>query len=711
MTSKSFYSKLIRNELRRNIWAAALSLLGFLCAGPFQILVSVQNIQNTEYSPSQLENMLEILGGELESNLLNRIGIMIMATLCGIALFRFWHDRRQVDFYGALPIRREGLYLVKFVTGLLLVLPAYFLNGLISAAIVVGSGAPVDWTRVLVCIAFDLFTFLMFYACAIVCTLLSGNTIFAAVLNGWMLFSPFVVAEVWTASASHFYHTYSDWMNHVYYYTPVAGLLNVRTNLPFEDLFGKVVLPVYVVVTAALLVLSVMLFRRRKGECAGQALALRPLMLPLKIYTCLAAGPAFAWVCTSLFNTERDGGWLLLYTAIGVVVVHCVMEAIYDADVRSIFHHLPTLAAVTAAAVALTFGMERDIFRYDAWTPRESRLQWVQLNSVYEYRADDRVLQMGNGFRSNSEGLSSDELIHAAVAIGEKGTQNLDLFEVDTDSGESFPDASCYEVELSYGSANGFARSRTYRIPVDEESRQLLNTILYSEEYLSCTNGVFRYEKNMEEKPGKSPALLLTDPLRDVDRTLRDPDLISALIDALKADVLDFTPEEAATETPMVKIALGIARDTEDIAHGDSPAYYSDSVSVYPSYQRTLKLLENSAGFVSEPLRADEVLRIRIHDYRKQKLESGNSRVASARADAESGYDFSVIDPEQISALLPYLVNTNDMDRFGCVVNDNLSADVLLTSGSYIYMSFLADDIPEDLIDSLRPQTDTLMED
>ena len=42
MTSKSLSFKLVLDEARRNLWALALSVLGFLFAGPLPLLVYLQ---------------------------------------------------------------------------------------------------------------------------------------------------------------------------------------------------------------------------------------------------------------------------------------------------------------------------------------------------------------------------------------------------------------------------------------------------------------------------------------------------------------------------------------------------------------------------------------------------------------------------------------------------------------------------------------------
>ena len=702
MTSRNFYSKLIRNELRRNIWALALAVLGFLCAGPLPILGTLQNIreyQNDPDIPSRaITNLLENLASQLETSSLTRVGMMIMATLCGVALFRFWHNRQQVDFYGALPIRREGLYFVKFMTGLLLVLPAYFLNWIISAAIVATSGAAVNWGCAVGTVAFDLFTFLLFYAAAILCTLLSGNTVFAIVLDGWLFLSPALLQSIPDFYGSNFYNTYC--VDGTFWISPFLGLL-VKADFPLTEDFCKVYLPLYIVMTVAALVLSVVIFRRRRGECAGQALALKQLRLPLKIYTCLLAGIGFAWVFVSIFSMINII-WLSLCIAIGVIVCHGAMEAIYDADVRSIFRNLPTMAILIVAAVAFNFGMEYDMFGYDTWTPRESGVKWVVANDYARIHPDRvknyaSVHNIYNYYNGSEEGrMRSEELIHAAVRLSELGTQNLALFDECNEP--------AYRLTLVYGSSSGLSKSRQYFIPICDESTELLNTLLYSEEFLTAHSEIFLFADLLEQETEGHPVVYLNDILRGTHLyyPLRDEDRIQALIEALKADVLDFTPEQAATDSPVAMLSLSIVDGKEN-----GERY---GIAVYSSYQRTLALLADYAEFTPEPLRAEDILKISISSSIRDNMINIMLNGASAEPvenDPDYEYtDIEITDPAQISALLPYLYVSENRDRIG-FEKLTTSTEVLLRDGYSVRMELAVDDVPEEFWVSLMPHTTT----
>ena len=700
MTSKNFYSKLTRNELRRNIWALALAVLGFLCAGPLPILGTLQHIREYQNDPNissrQIGNLLENLASQLETTSPTRIGMIIMATLCGVALFRFWHNRQQVDFYGALPIRREGLYFVKFMTGLLLVLPAYILNWVISAAVVATSGTAVNWGRVVGTVAFDLFTFLLFYAAAILCTLLSGNTVFAIVLDGWLFLSPALLQAIPDFYGSNFYSTYC--VDGTFWISPFLGLLN-KADFPLTEDFCKVYLPLYIVMTVAALVLSVVMFRKRRGECAGQALALKQLRLPLKIYTCLVAGIGFAWVFVTIFGMINII-WLSLCIAIGVIVCHGAMEAIYDADVRSIFRNLPTMAILIVAAVAFNFGMEYDLFGYDAWTPRESGVKWVVANDyarIHPDRVKDyaSVHNIYNYYNGSEEGrMRSEELIHAAVRLSELGTQNLALFDECNEP--------TYRLTLVYGSSTGLSKSRQYFIPVSDESTELLNTLLYSEEFLTAHSEIFLFANQLEQETEGHPVVYLNDILRGTHLyyPLRDEDRVQALTEALKADVLDFTPEQAATDSPVAMLSLSIV-DGKENNYGRTYG-----VAIYSSYQRTLALLADYAEFTPEPLRAEDILKINLSSYTYDIMVN---RRSAEEIDADPDYEYTdveITDPAQISALLPYLYVSENRDRIG-FGKLTTSIEVLLRDGYSVRMELAVDDVPEEFWVSLMPHTVT----
>lgn len=693
MTSKNLSFKLVRDEARRNIWALALSILGFLFAAPLPVVIFIQQgfsrgnqlgLDRAEAVEQMLENLPHIL-----CEVFPRLGLVLMAAICGIALFRFLHDRRQVDFYHALPIRRETLYAAKFLTGLLLVLPAYLAARLLAVVIAIGAGlgSAIVWGDLFVYIGVDLLSFFVIYGISILCTVVCGNTICAIVLNGWALFSLAVVKQIYEFFAYTFYPTHAINDISIWYFSPVLGVLDMEGELQTME---TVMLAVYMAAGIAALALSFVLFRIRRSERAGKAIAFEPFKLPLKVYVCMVAGMAFGGILSSIFGYSVLI-WMLLFTAVGTAVCHCVMEAIYDADIRSAFHHLPMLAVVTAASLALTAGLKADIFGYSKWLPKESSVEWVELYNLYtQEKYTGTNIGRYYGF-SSDERLTDPAVVQSMLRLTELGVENLDLlyakhmsyYDADMEK-ELQGENGFYDITIRYGLPFGREKLRFYSIPITDESTELLNSVLYSEDYLFWHNQAFRFAENMKEYPELEPVAVVTDCLRQKSiQTLRDSGQVNALVKAVQADAVDATPEQAAVEGPVFTIELSAYFDeTKPVG---SRVRLNNQVAVYPSYQRTLALLAEYADIVPQPLSVEEVSSVRIADNRDRGEDGADSW-------------FTVSDPDEIARLLEGAVANEDCDRYGLRVVSGVEVMVTLMDGNVVYLSYRVETIPEDLL-------------
>ncbi len=693
MTLKNLSFKLVRSEVSRNLWALALSILGFLLAAPLPMIIRAQDqLAEIGYWEITEETARSTIAAELpkmltgESNMMPRLGLMIMAALCGIVLFRFLHDRRQVDFYCSLPVRRSGLYATKFTAGLLLVLPAYFVVELLAAVVAVCYGAKIPWGPFLQCIGIDLLAFFTVYGISILCAVVCGNTMFSFMLNGWAHCSVMVAVEVYDIFARQYYPAYSS--QNLYdstVYCPVIGFL--RTD---ESIVGRF-LPGYVLIGAAALALSVVLFCRRASERAGTAVAFRQLQLPLKIYTCIVLGMGSACMIDDIIGPTSNL-WLLLFVAIAVAACHCITEAAYDADIRSGFRHPGMLLAVTAASLALTFGLQQDVFGYSAWLPKTERVEWVGL---YDLTA----IEESSGARTEAQRqqfgqkITDPEVVQAVLQLSRMGTENLDLLASQALTWRETEEVAerrkqvdrYYHLIIGYGLRGERMTERQYCIPIDGESEGLINTILYSRDYLFGYNNAFRFTEYLKENPDRKPMAVLEDALRGDLSTLRDPAQMEKLIAALQADVLDFTPAQAAEEGQIGWIRLS----TYDPDNMDKAGReYGYRVSIYPSYHRTLELLQAYVKYEPAPLRAEEISSLTVWD----------GRVREGSEEYDEWVQYTTNHQEEIAALIDNLVTREDCDRFGIRISSRVRVSLVLENGKYIEMSYPVDHVPEEML-------------
>ena len=178
MMSRSSSSKgLVRDGVRRSLWAVVLSTLAFVVS---MLLPSLMNMQQaledrkgmivdgaraSELAQSwkySLADAASYIGGE---NALVKLAVILLAVVAGTAMFAYLHDKRKVDFYHSLPVSREKLYLVNFVTGAVCVIVPYLVLRVLTlvCAHAMGFGEAISVGTYLGVILCDILFFLLLF--------------------------------------------------------------------------------------------------------------------------------------------------------------------------------------------------------------------------------------------------------------------------------------------------------------------------------------------------------------------------------------------------------------------------------------------------------------------------------------------------------------------------------------------------------------------
>ena len=155
MTSRNLFFKLMKEDLKRRLWAIGFSVLALFFAMPMAAAMGIGEIGN-QYkqwliSGTGYENMVpealrqtkilrlagEILGFE---NYALFMVVGAAAMILGLTGFLYLHSKKQIDFYNSLPVKREMLFTVKFLDGFLIILAAYLINMFAAFGIFCGNG-------------------------------------------------------------------------------------------------------------------------------------------------------------------------------------------------------------------------------------------------------------------------------------------------------------------------------------------------------------------------------------------------------------------------------------------------------------------------------------------------------------------------------------------------------------------------------------------
>lgn len=683
MTSKNFSSKgLLGNSMRRNLWALVLSGVGFFLSLLLPALMTMQNaleqrvLDLKEIPQAHVEinwqnamnNAASMLSG---GNLFVKIVFIVLAVVCGVAMFAYLHSRQKVDFYHSLPISRTRLFANNFLTGVVCTFSTYLvmLAITVACAYAMGCGEAVRWDEIGGAMLCNLIVFLLIYALTVLTTVVCGNTIITLLLLAWVFFSPMLVRVLQFCLFYKFYDTFTAnagqlvgaiRLTPVVQYFVLHGTHYIGEHVigvlqPGESALGLLV--GYLVAAAVVTALALFLFRIRKSERAGTALAFTPTKLPIKVYMCLVMGVAFGWV----FGMIAGNFWFWPGLVVGTVLFHWIVEIIYAFDFRAIFAKPLHLLAILVVLVAGMLAMQFDVTGYDTWLPDRDDLTAVDINGSGEPALTDP---------------SNIDAVHRLMEIGVQAMQ-----EEDTD-GDGSLSYTFVTVNCQMGSRTA---ARQYMLPETEEVIALLDQIEQSEEYKRAKWSLFNFDTASTD-PERQPMITVNaetaDGISSVE--LRQPGQITQVIETLREEALAGTQDSR----PVMDVELYYLN-----SEGDQE--YCGTASVTEANTRTLALIEQLTGLTPVPMRAEDISSLQI-GYQ-----------VSIGQDASEWRTIEVTDPADIQALLDnaftnYLTGANGY-RYANGENYTVDIYVVMETGEQRNLQYLQSDWPAEIVDKYRP--------
>lgn len=649
MMSRNSCSKgLVRDCMKRNLWAIVLSTVGFFMAQLLPVIMTAQhslsahkqdlvNLSAADAAASwqgYVESVGEMLGGQ---NVFVKLAVIILAVTCGISMFAYLHNRRKVDFYHSLPISRSRLFAVDYATGALCALVPYLVMHLLSivCACAMGFGEAVSASLVGVMISNVIFFFLL-YAMAAATTIFCGNTIITLLLGLWVYFGPVLVKVLWNGLLGIFFTTYyagESPVNCVFgnklcpmvHYFGVNGTHYMTsgfsayayTGTPYGDMVPSAVgtLVGYAVAAVVITALALFLFRIRKSERAGTALAFKPAKLPVKVIISAVMGAALAELFYLIVDSSKLWFWVGL--VLGTVIFHCVVEIIYAFDFRAIFRKPIHLAVILAVLVGGMLTMQADVFGYDKWLPDEGRIEAVSVDYNMGYE--------------NSRFLSEPENIAAVRQLAAIGVEHMD----------NLDDSNGYLV-TAFRMKNGKIKTRGYSLPYSEEVSQLENQVYQSAEYKKVSWTLFNLGE-VQEGCHRTLAFYTNGGGNDCAGTLANEQQVNEIIETLKGEALSHT----ADAMPVLHIEF--AQEGSNAAM-NSDYYGEGGACVTEKDVKTLALIKQYAGVEPKPLSSENVQSAMLSIYLPEK---------------DCWQNMDVTDRADIDALLKNAVNIDAMNLYG----------------------------------------------
>ncbi|MBQ7795639.1 MAG: hypothetical protein IJ374_03650 [Lachnospiraceae bacterium] len=582
------------------------------------------------------------------ANVMNIATIAVSAIIMALTGFMFLHSRKQVDFYHSIPIRRELLFAVKYLDGILIVVSMYLLNMVLAIGVLAINGIelstliPVSLTTFAVHVG----GFLINYGLMVIAVMLTGN-FFISILGGIVLFAYIPAAIALVQGLMYlFFSTINTrgismetWMING---SPISYYINMVVEGSGMELekYGTLLDSVGIagIVGLIMAVIALFLYTKRPSESAGKSMAFKITKMPIKI---LLVVPITIAAAILFWNIYYSLPWAVFGFIIGLVVTHAIVEIIYHFEFRKLFANLPHMGVSAVLALAVIAVFRFDLVGYDTYKPEESKFKgasiyvsnfndWNDYGLPYQYGSGSGMHQSwrymsGDEYAANNMSVTDYDIVSRIADAGISDAQWAKEYRY---SGEDIvrDEGFWTTMEIGYQLQNGKTVYRNYHVNVTE-LLDVFEALYTTAEYKNGINPVLSYD--IDNISGIYEAKR-----SEIQEVNADKALQEKLLNTYKEEMIALTLEERANETPVTSLRFLTLAEYEYltyVSHGRSVNFTGDFriedmnnvnfFPVYPSFTKTLELLKEAGIDDFGPVDVDDVERMEIYsDYYTDEL-------------------------------------------------------------------------------------------
>jgi ABC-2 type transport system permease protein len=422
----------------------------------------------------------------------------ISAAFSAMAVFSHLYNAKSAGLMGALPFRREAVFLTQTLAGIVCFWAANVLVFLLAAGAEAGAGllkAGLPYLGQLLAIVWLLN--LAFGGLAVLCAQLTGHILALPAAYAMLSFAAVVVEEIVRKILNTLVFGLSGWGSSLTFLSPPVKLIGTDF-IPIyseqlaadgsQQLLGSVFLgwgwlAGYAAVSALLLLLALSLYRQRRMETAGDFIAVKALRPVFKYCFAVGCGLVLTYVLwNTLDGTGRFAGTAMLLRIlptllIGASLGYFIAEMLTRKTLRVFKSAWRGFAILTVTLAALTLLCEMNAFGFETRLPDTA----LAAKAVVSSSGWNAVLTSDQGI-ADVTALQSSIVAHKAqheqaLTDGENTVfVSIDYYDAD----ESVFMSRRYrlaEQSADIGKLTGVMNSReavdtrkTTRIPVTEDS-------------------------------------------------------------------------------------------------------------------------------------------------------------------------------------------------------------------------------------------------
>ena len=766
MTSRNSFFNLLKEDFRRRLWTVILSSLVFFATFVVAFTMVLQNLVS-DYSRASYNYTNEIMVERVSSRLCQdfygvypwfMLVAVVGAVICGMSGFAYLHSRKQMDFYHSLPIKRETIFAVRFVNGIMIYAIPYLVGLLFTYVLCAVYGVMTSdiFFASLYFFVVHLMGYLIVYLGTIIAMLLTGKMVIAffgnCVLN---LYAPAVYALVIGLREMFFvtsYGNYNDmdnalwitrWLSPFSYYFSLITALEEGNEFGLEFLF-------FLLFAAVLIVLAVWLYKKRASEKADTAMSFKVTEPVVRVMLAIPVG-----ILTGIlfFSIQYDYGystalfWLIFGGLLGGFLAHGIIEALYNGDIKKCLSHKVQMLVtmVLAAVVPLVFLF--DIFGFDSYLPKKEDIKSMavvsgDLRFGGSYYNEDGWVSPTDYALENMEVTNIDAMYELATllteAVGENRTDRFFGYYFDTYYAQGHEKIYTTDFVIRYTLKNGSEVIRRYeynyyavldlleRIYNDTEYKTAVHPVFslleanfkpaYIECYAPASGVTVKLEKNCENIIYSYAEEIQAMSFKD----LKETAAIGELIVHFTVDAkYDYTDSTTLLVYPSMTRTIALLKEQGYNMQGIQDTVISGSVgttvtNVTVRYSGTINMLKELLGMEVERVEGVEEYNVEMYENSYEFYEKYGDLVVPAAVETYHEVELVFTDPAEIEELKQSLVYSSYTSEFGpfpervgyftAEVYFEASAGSAYTEGLLGWTEqyrFTADNVPQFVIDRM----------
>ncbi|MEG0321031.1 MAG: hypothetical protein RR606_02440, partial [Oscillospiraceae bacterium] len=386
---KSYFNPTLFRKNITRFWPVwAVYLVAWIFALPVNGYLRMANT-TAEYLA---ENRL-YFANEMALNKVGGFGIFCAVTfglLAAMCVFSYLYNNRSAGMIHALPLRREGLFLTNYLSGIAFFAVPHAVVLVITLLVQAAYGAANFGALFMWFCAVTLLCF-FFYSFAVFCCMFTGNLFalpfFYGILNALALGLYTVIIQI----LRDFLFGFSRADGAETFVTALTPVLQMAQNIstgPVADtgiyrLFGMGTIFSYAFVGVVFAALALVLYRRRHLETAGDVVAVWWVRPIFKYGVALSSAIVLGYLFHGWFHFSGSSPWSLLPWMLFLGIVGYFAAEMLLQKSFKVFSKWKGCAVFSLVLVATVAALATDITGFETRVPSVDQISSVTLSAIH----------------------------------------------------------------------------------------------------------------------------------------------------------------------------------------------------------------------------------------------------------------------------------------------------------------------------------------